>query len=80
MNLPPDVQDALEGLGVVTFDGRMENASHAFPTVWFFTIRDPEFPKCQPTFAIKEFTLTPQSLLTAYARTMQEFAKEFIRL
>ena len=76
-SLPPDVQAALDGLGVVTFDGTIK--ADAKLAVYFFTIRDPAFPDCEPTFAVKASALTPGSLLAAYARTMRAFAKEFTR-
>ena len=76
--LPPDVQAALEGLGVVTYDGTMPSKSHLGDT-YLFTIRDPDFPRCQPTILLRASFLTPQSLLSAYARTMREFAGEFTK-
>ena len=74
--LPADVQAALEGLGVVTYDGKQLGINR---DVYQFTIRDPEFPKCQPTFYVVAPPLTPFSFLSAYARTMREFAEEFTK-
>ncbi len=76
--LPPDVQSALEGLGVVTYDGAITGMARR-KDLHLFTIRDPEFPKCQPTFGLRANELNPQSLLSAYARTMREFAGEFTK-
>ena len=75
-SLPPDVQATLEGLGVVTYDGIQRSG---FGDYYQFTIRDPEFPECQPTFYVQSQYLFPNFFLAAYARTMREFAGEFTK-